>query len=171
MTDRQIKSVRTKIDKIKKALSADKRRWGGQHHDGRGLRYLLPEQYLKLHDYSGALKYFNWFNKNFPDDSGYPDFLFEWTITLFYCGKLIEAEKKAFATYFCNAYYFDKFFNKRIIRIDTWHSSNWEHPEMTEGFIYSTSQTELADFSAWLQTFIRSDNFTQTIKHYNELNK
>jgi len=94
MTDRQIKSVQTKIDKIKKALAADKRRWGGQYDDSRGLRYLPPELYLKIQDYSGALKYFNWFNKNFPDDCGYPDFMFEWTITLFYNSKLKDAEKK-----------------------------------------------------------------------------
>ena len=171
MTDRQIKSVRTKIDKIKKALSADKRQWGGQHHDGRGLRYLPPEQYLKLQDYSGALKYFNWFYKNFPDDSGYPDFLFEWTITLFYCGKLKDAEKKAFDMYFGNEYYFDKFFNRPITRSGKWHSSNLEDPEMTETFIYSADTPVLKEFAIWLLGFTNSDNFTQTIKKYYELNK
>ena len=171
MTDRQIKSVRTKIDRIKKALAADKRQWGGQHHDGRGLRYLPPQHYLKLQDYSGALKYFNWFHKNFPDDSGYPDFLFEWTITLFYCGKLADAEKKAFGTYFGNPYYFDKYFNKPITRLDKWHGSNWEHPEMTEGFAYSSSQTQFSEFSHWLEQFINSDNFKQTVKVYNEIER
>jgi hypothetical protein len=169
MTERQINSVRTKIDKIKKALAADKRQWGGQYHDGRGLRYLPPQHYLKLQDYSGALKYFNWFHKNFPDDSGYPDFLFEWTIALFYCGKLADAEKKAFSTYFGNAYYFDKYFNKPITRIDKWHGSNWQTIEMTDEFIYSSSQTNLTEFSIWLSQFINTDNFKQTIKAHNDI--
>lgn len=38
------------------------------------------------------MKYLNWFNKNFPDDSGFPDFLFEWTLILYQKGKLKEAE-------------------------------------------------------------------------------
>ncbi len=171
MTDRQIKSIRTKIDRIKKALAADKRFWGGEYHDGRGLRYLPPQHFLKLQDYSGALRYFNWFHKNFPDDCGYPDFLFEWSITLFYCGKYADAGKKAFATYFGNAYYFDKYFNKPITRPDKLHGSHWEHPEMTERFAYSSSQAQFADFSAWLEQFINSDNFRQTINVYNEIER
>ena len=166
MTDRQIKSVRTKIDSIKKALAADKRKWGGQYRDGRGLRYLSPQYYLKLQDYSGALKYFNWFHKNFPDDSGHPNFLFEWAITLFYCDKIEDAEKKAFQTYFRNTYYFDKFFDKKITPLDKWEGSNWEHAEMALDLIYSCKQNALADFSNWLQAFINSDRFIQTSKSF-----
>lgn len=83
MTLKQREQVAIKIAKIKKALAADKKRWGGFYDDSRGLRYLVPELSLKIQDYSGAQRYFNWFNKNFPEDSGYPVFLFEWAITLF----------------------------------------------------------------------------------------
>ncbi len=84
MTPKQQERIKNKIQKVKAALSADKKHWGGQYHDGQGLRY------------------FNWFNKNFSDDSGYPDFLFEWTIILFKTGRLKEAEKKAFETFRSN---------------------------------------------------------------------
>ena len=130
-----------------------------------------PEQYLKIQDYSGALKYFNWFHKTFPDDTGYPDFLFEWTITLFYCDKIRDAEKKAFQTHFRNTYYFDKFFDKEIIPLDKWEGSNWEHAEMTRDLIYSCKQPALVDFSNWLQAFINSDHFMQTSKTYIDLNR
>ena len=63
MTPKQIERIQNKIVKIKRALAADKRRWGGYYDDSRGLRYLAPEQYIKIRDYKGALRYFNWFNK------------------------------------------------------------------------------------------------------------
>ena len=62
MTPKQAEKLRDKILKIKRALSADKRRWGGVYDDSRGLRYLHPEIFLRLQDYTGALKYFKWFN-------------------------------------------------------------------------------------------------------------
>ncbi|GHT58970.1 hypothetical protein AGMMS50239_04590 [Bacteroidia bacterium] len=169
LTERQIKSIQAKIQRIKKALADDKKHWGGQYHDGRGLRYLPPEQYLKLQDYSGAQRYFNWFHKNFPDDSGYPDFLFEWTITLFYCGKLKEAEKKAITTHLSNQYYFDKYFNKPIVRLEKRHYSNLEYQEMAESFAYTSTQEHLAEFTKWLEQFVKSDKFTTIVTQYNEL--
>jgi hypothetical protein len=159
MTERQINSVKNKIVRIKKALAADKREWGGEYHDGRGLRYLPPQHYIKIKDYKGALRYFNWFHKNFSDDSGYPDFLFEWTIVLFFNNQLQAAEKKAFATFFANTYYFDRFFNKPIIPISKGELRNWESADMTKTFAYSCSQPELNTFADWLLLFINSHNF------------
>ena len=99
MTPKQRERIQIKIAKIKKELAADKKRWGGFYDDSRGLRYLPPELYLKIQDYSGAQRYFNWFSKNFPEDSGYPVFLFEWAITLFKTGKIKNAEDKILETY------------------------------------------------------------------------
>ncbi|HJW17411.1 MAG TPA: hypothetical protein VJ499_09825, partial [Flavisolibacter sp.] len=72
MTDKQIEQVRKKIEKYKKALSADKKYWGGYYHDGSGIRYAIPGLFIKILDYKGGLKYLNWFDKNFPDDIGDP---------------------------------------------------------------------------------------------------
>lgn len=94
MTPKQKERIQLKIAKIKKELAADKKRWGGYYDDSRGLRYLPPELYLKIQDYSGALRYFNWFHKNFPDDSGYPVFLFEWAITRFKKGRKCKPDRK-----------------------------------------------------------------------------
>lgn len=51
-----------------------------------------------MQDYSGALRYFNWFNRIFPEDSGFPVFLFEWAISLFKKGKIENAEDKIIET-------------------------------------------------------------------------
>ena len=82
MTDKQVERVRKKIEKFKKALAADKKFWGGEYHDGGGIRYIITEQYIKIQDYKGGLRYLNWFHKTFPDDGGFPVFLFEWTFIL-----------------------------------------------------------------------------------------
>src|SRR3989338_1533576 len=104
MTEKQQERIRLKIKKIKSELAADKKRWGGFYDDSRGLRYLPLEYYIKLKDYSGGKRYINWFYKNFPDDGGFPEFLFESTIVLFYSKKHKEAKRKLFETFSLNIY-------------------------------------------------------------------
>ncbi len=160
MTPKQQERIKNKIKKIKTALAADKKYWGGEYHDGQGLRYLPPQFYLQLNDYSGGLRYFNWFNKNFPDDCCYPDFLFEWTITLFKTGRLKEAEKKAFETFCSNTYLFDIFFGRQVTKLEKWEGSNLETQDFADNhFIYSNKQDNLADFSEWLDKFISTEKF------------
>ena len=42
----------------------------GDYDDSAGLRYIIPELYFRIRDYKGALVYFRWFSKAFPDDIG-----------------------------------------------------------------------------------------------------
>jgi hypothetical protein len=98
-----------------KRTCSGQKRWGGFYDDNRGLRYLPSAQFIKLRDYKGGLRYLRWFNRTFPDDNGYPIFLFEWTLILFKTGNLKEAEKKAFETFFANNFLFDKFLGKELL--------------------------------------------------------
>jgi hypothetical protein len=160
MTPDQQERLKNKIRLIKAFLTEDKRRLSGSHQDERGLRYTPPRLYIQLGDYSGGLRYFNWFNKNFPGDFGYPHFLFEWTVILFKIGKLREAEKKAFQTFTRNTYLFDKFFDRPIKPIDKWEGSNLEGADFAlHSFTYSHQQDHLSDFAAWLDEFIHSEKF------------
>ena len=159
MTPKQVERIKNKITKIKRALSADKKRWGGYFDDSRGLRYLPPELYLKINDYSGALRYYNWFDKNFPEDLGYPIFLFEWTITLFKTKRIKQAEKKAMETFYSNTYLIDKFLNKELLDFDKLENSNWKYSSLVEQLIYSKEQNELSDFADWLDNFITTEKF------------
>ncbi len=171
MTPKQIERLQGKILKIKRALAADKKRWGGYYDDSRGLRYLPPELYLKLQDYSGALKYFKWFDKNFSDDSGFPIFLFEWTITLFKTGNIKAAEKKALQTFISNTYIIDKFLDKPILYLDKEESLSWELPGIIEIFTYSKTQTELHDFDEWLSKFVTSESFYKIANEFIEIGR
>lgn len=172
MTPKQHERIKNKIKKIKAALAADKKYWGGEYHDGGGLRYLPPQFYFQLNDYSGGLRYFNWFNKNFPDDSCYPDFLFEWTIILFKSGRLKEAEKKAFETFRRNTYLFDIFFGRQVNRIEIWEGSNLQSQDFADNqFYYNSKQDNLADFSEWLDKFIATEKFIRLKNKYLDIQK
>lgn len=171
MTPKQIERLEKKIRKIKSALAADKKRWGGEYDDSRGLRYMPPKYYIKLGDFAGCMRYMNWFNKNFPDDCGFPDFLFEWTIILFKTGKLKEAEKKAFQAFCSNIYIIDKYFGRPIIPIDKYESSNIDRPSYTQYFDYSSQQTELSDFIDWLKQFTEGEKFLKMSNKYIEIYK
>ena len=171
MTDKQIERVKAKIEKYKKALAADKKYWGGQYHDGQGIRYIIPEQFIKINDYKGGLRYLNWFDKNFPDDSGYPIFLFEWTFILFKCDKLIEAENKAHQTFFSNTYLFDKFLGKEPLRLEKNESSNWEFESLVDGFPYSSLNTEFIEFASWTQNVFSSRTFLDKANEFIEIER
>jgi len=165
MTEKQAQRVKDKITKIKRALAADKRRWGGYYDDSRGLRYLPPELYLKLRDYKGALRYFKWFEKNFPDDVGFPVFLLEWAIALFKTGNTALSEKKVLKTFMSNFYLLDKFLGREIIDKGISEQSSWQFNNLAD-LPYSKGQIELSDFSIWLEQFMETEKFE---KHSSEV--
>lgn len=158
MTAKQAERLKQQIAGVKRRLAAEKRRFG-DYDDSGGYRYLPPKLYVQLGDYAGGLRYTRWFDKNFGDDIGYPDFLFEWTILLFKNGRLKDAERKAVQTYCCNTYLFDKFFGRPVVPLAKWEGSNLEMPYLAELLPYSSQQPELADFAAWLDQFERTEKF------------
>jgi hypothetical protein len=170
MTPKQIEKLRANISNIKKTLTAEKRKFG-DYDDSRGLRYIPPKYFVQLGDYKEGLTYLEWFEKEFHGDTGFPDFLFEWTIILFKCGKLKEAAKKVFETYCSNTYLFDKFFGRPIIPIDKYEGSNLEWASFTKYFEYSSKQPEFTDFSEWLDKLIKTDDFESRCDKYIDIYK
>ena len=170
MTPKQTERLKKKILEIKRTLAEEKRKYGG-YDDSRGLRYLPTKYFIQLSDYSGGLSYVKWFDKNFPDDFGFPDFLFEWTIILFKNHKLKEAEKKAFQVFCSNTYLFDKFFGRKTIVVNKWETSNLESSEFAENLHYSSGQQELADFSEWLKLLMSTKDFISKSDKYISIHK
>ncbi|MHA1955106.1 MAG: hypothetical protein ACW96U_14295 [Candidatus Heimdallarchaeaceae archaeon] len=111
MTPNQVERIQAKIRQIRSALAAEKNEIGFPT-DSQGLRYLPLGYHIKIQDYKGGLDYTRWFQKNFPDDIGFPEFLFEWSIILFKLGKIEEAERVIIQTFRGNTYLFDKNFNR-----------------------------------------------------------
>jgi tetratricopeptide (TPR) repeat protein len=171
MTPKQNQRIQQKIKKLKSALAADKRFWGGYHHDGRGLRYAIPQLYLQLQDYTGAQRYFTWFSKNFPDDVCSAEFLFEWALVLFYKGKTKEAEGKAWESFCSSVLVFDKFFGRTISPPDDADQSNHEANYIDNYFKYSAMQPELAEFADWLNEFEQTEKFKQASRDFIAIQK
>lgn len=166
MTPNQKQKLELKIKRIRATLAAEKRKFGG-YDDSRGLRYIPTGLCLKLRDYKGGLTYTRWFSKNFPDDVGFPDFLFEWAVILFMNGKIKEAERKIMECFFSNIYIFDKFFGRPIKPIVEMASySNVGEPDYLQDFPYSSSDQELESFSKWLADSEGSEKFKSIAKRY-----
>ena len=117
MTEKQIEKIRKQIRSLRAKLSAEKRKHGW-YHDGQGYRYIIPDLYLQIEDYKGALRYFNWFEKEFEVDSGFPDFNLAWTITLFKNKKYDLAIRKLYTTAFSNTYLIDLIFENKPLQIE-----------------------------------------------------
>lgn len=158
------------LKRIKKILATEKRKYGG-YDDSRGLRYLPPSLYIRIEDFSGGLKYLNWFGRNFPDDIGMPDFLFEWSIFLFKANKLKEAERKLYQTYFSNTYLLDSFMGRPLVPIEKWEGSNLELPDYVQNLGYKADNPALADFAIWAETVVNSDSFKKMSEEYTVLHK
>jgi tetratricopeptide (TPR) repeat protein len=171
VTEKQEQRLKDKIKNIKKALAADKKRWGGYYDDSGGLRYAPPEIYMKLKDYKGALRYFNWFDKNFPDDSGNPGFFFEYTLTLFKRNYIEKAEKKALKTFLANPYLLDYFLERKLMEGDINSYSGWHRESLEKFFIYNKTDNELQSFAQWLETFIESSKFLEIKREFLEIEK
>ena len=169
VTPKQKERIKNKILKIKKALAADKKQWGGYYHDGSGLRYLPIALYIQIEDYTGGLRYINWFDKNFDNDGGYPVFWFEWAIILFKRNRLVKAEQKVFETYCQNTFLLDKFLGKPLQNLKI-SENDWAGSiAYLDNLDYSHSQPHLADFSVWLNNFISSERFTTAATRFIEL--
>ncbi|HRJ31777.1 MAG TPA: hypothetical protein PLV21_18605 [Cyclobacteriaceae bacterium] len=170
MTEKQRQRLRDKIEKIKRTLTAEKRRLGC-FDDSRGLRYVPTELYVKLGDFKAGLKYLKWFDKNFPDDSGFPEFLFESTIILFKTDNIKKAEEKALKTYFSNTFLFDKYFLRESESLDKITNSNTQELDWLKDFHLTHDQDDLLEFSDWLNKFTKTEKFKRTVDEFNEIKK
>ena len=170
MTEKQRKRLKDKIEKIKRTLTAEKRRLGC-FDDSRGLRYVPTELYVKLGDFKEGLKYLKWFDKNFPDDSGFPEFLFESTIILFKTDNIEKAEEKALKAYFSNTFLLDKYFLREPESLDRMTNSNTQELDWLKDFHWTHDQEDLLEFSDWLNNFTNSEKFKRTVDEFNEIKK
>ncbi|OPY88311.1 MAG: hypothetical protein A4E71_00522 [Smithella sp. PtaU1.Bin162] len=158
LTPYRIEQVKQKITRIRKALAAEKRRYGC-YDDSRGIRYLPPALYIQIADFSGGFTYLRWFHKNFPDDCGLPDFLFEWMLILFMNEKLNDAEIKAFETFCSNTYLLDRFLDQPSISVEKYECSNMEGEAYCTYLKYSCADDSLSLFVTWLRGVIKSKKF------------
>nr|WP_319570414.1 hypothetical protein [uncultured Draconibacterium sp.] len=165
MTPKQIEKVHNKIKKIRKEISEEKRLYGG-YHDGRGLRYIPFELYLKIQDFGGGLTYLRWFIKTFPDDIAMPEIMIISSLIYFKTGKTKDAEKKGLQAYFSDSYVFDVFMDRPIKKDN---NSNFDLNAIKDYFTDLKSQNDLSDFQNWLTDFEKTETFENYKLKYQEL--
>jgi hypothetical protein len=106
MNEKEIEKIKNTIKVYKSRLAGEKKRFGG-YFDSGGVRYKIPELYIQLADYKGALTYFRWFEKEFHDDSRYPFFDLLWSFTYFKNKREKDAIRLAYKTAFSDIYMID----------------------------------------------------------------
>lgn len=166
MTPKQIERVQNKIKRIRKEIYEEKRLYGG-YHDGRGLRYIPFELYLKLQDFNGGLTYLQWFSKTFPDDIAMPEIMLMSSLIYYKNGKSRDAEKKALQAYFADPDTFDVFIDRPIKKDN---DSNFDLNTIKDFFTEIKTQNDLTDFQNWLIDFEKTETFKTYVTSYKDLN-
>ncbi|HXV97972.1 MAG TPA: hypothetical protein VEC93_06080 [Anaerolineae bacterium] len=120
-----------RIKRYERELRQEHQRFGA-FDDSAGKRYLLGPLYLLLGDNKGALKSFEWFEKNFPDDMGEPEHYLCWALALYRSGNIAAAEQKLLRTMLSNLYLLPYMLGLEQPELDIWHGSNLDRRDYLE---------------------------------------
>ena len=170
MTPKQAERLRQKITDIRRILATEKRKFGC-YDDSRGLRYLPVKYQVQLGDFKGGLTYLRWFHRNFPDDVGFADFLFEWTLILFKNGRLPDAAQKARATYRADTHILDRFLGRPITPAEPWEDAPLNAASYAAYFDSLGGQAALVDFGQWLAALTLTEAFLTDASRFIDLNR
>lgn len=170
MTEKQIEKIKKTIRSHRSKLSAEKRKFGW-YDDSGGRRYVIAELYMKIGDYKGAINYFNWFDKEFSEDIGYPDFNLYKAAAYFENKKMDKAARETFYTLFSNVFLIEMICKNPVDHIKYKGYSNLQTKEFAE-YTLKTCLTVLSeDFKTWLCEFICKEEYQNVLKEYVALNK
>jgi hypothetical protein len=170
MTPKQAERLTQKISAIRRTLAAEKKKFGW-YDDSRGLRYLPTRYYVQLGEFKSGLSYTRWFSKNFPDDVGFPDFLFEWTLLLFQNAKLKEAEQKAVETFCADRQLFDQFLTRPVAPAEPWEETPLPTASYATYFASLGQPIGLEKFAQWLAAFMATERFLARAAQYQHLRR
>jgi len=170
MTDKQIIKAQKRIKAYRAILANEKKRFGG-YMDSGGIRYFIPELYLQLQDYKGAMTYFRWFSKAFPDDIGIPAFNLFWAATLFENNKIPESIRKVYETAFSNTYILDLIAGKDVKPIDKSELAGYENLDYAKQIYKGCIEHITLEFQKFLTGLIEDKVFRDNLNRYISLQK
>lgn len=170
MNDKEKKAIQKKIAKYRDYLNKEKAIYGG-YDDSKGLRYQIPPLYMKIMDLAGGNRYYNWFWKNFEDDSGEAILFLTWTALFFHRGE----EKKAYTNLkkmvHKNIYLIPLILGIKFKKEKIWHSSYEEEPDYCSFINFNELGYLTDEFKDWLESAYKSDEIKNLIKVYIECRK
>jgi hypothetical protein len=170
MDEKQIERIKDNIKKYRARLASEKRRFGG-YFDSGGIRYEIPELYLQLGDFKGALSYFIWFMREFPDDIGMPYFNLFWSCALYQNKRTSDATRLAYKTAFSNTYLLDLICNKEVSQIDKSELGGYERLSYAREIVDWCNELLTKDFKSWLCRLIETEEFKANLNIFISLQK
>ena len=164
------KKLSATIKRYEKSLQQEIKKYGFID-DGMGKRYLLGPMYLLKGDLEGALKSFNWFEKEFNDDIGEPGHLLCWTLALYKSGDIDRATRKLVHTMLMNLYVFPHLFGQECKPFDMWHSSTYSeqgYVQLIPSELFGLWDKEAKD---WAKRLYESEGMKKIRNRYIEIFK
>lgn len=122
------KKIKDTIRRYERVLKAP------HYDDGAGKRFLIGPLYLLMADVPGALQFYEWYEKKFPDDSVEAFNHLCWVLTLLRSGKQDLAKVRLHELIFDNLYVIPVLLGENPKQHAFQHGSNWrELSFITEG--------------------------------------
>lgn len=162
--------IRERIKRYERELRQEHKRFG-VYDDSGGKRYLLGPLYLLLGDTKGALKAFEWFEQNFPDDMGEPEHFLCWALALYRSGHSAAAEPKLLRAMLSNLYLIPHLLGLEQPELDIWHGSNIDRkdylPYIPPQLLSLWDEADLQ----WARETYDSAKFSQVRDRYIEIHR
>lgn len=159
------KRFRNRAARLKRALTGEKRRFGGID-DSSGKRYRIGPLFALAGDLKEALAHYKWFAKHCPDDVGEPMHCLWWALALYRFGDVKNANRKLLETLVRNLYLLPALVGSPIARQDMWHGSSWGEPEhlsqVSPEFLPQLSEDE----RSWIEQQLESALFRRVKDEY-----
>ena len=171
MSSEDAKYYRDRANRGRRALLREKEK-NGYYGDGAGKRYRVASDYMLAGQNEKALEFLEWFETEFPDDSGEPVFNLSQAICRYRCADVQLARYWLQFAMLSNLYMLPYLFGEPISKVVMWHSSNQDDPNYflyEEDFLDSLNEVE----RQWIRELYYSDRFTRLrekhIETYREL--
>jgi len=111
------KKILARIRRYERKLQQERRELGC-YHDGAGKRYFIGPLYLLMGDLAGAVRSFQWFDQEIPDDSGDTGKYLCWTLAMYRAERLQEAVTKLRETMLQNRFLLPRLLGKNFEGLD-----------------------------------------------------
>lgn len=162
------RGVYCRIEQLKKILKKEKREWGA-YDDSYGRRLLIGPLYLLANDTEGALKYYKWYEKNFPDDCSEPFNYLCWSLILHRADKEHDADLKLYRTMLSNIYLLPYLLDADQPSNGIEYGSNWED----KNYAFQIPEEYLAvwtdDEKGWANSVYHGEEVSRYRNKYIEL--
>jgi hypothetical protein len=170
MTEKQFERIKKTIKFYRTRLAAEKQ-MHGDYDDSAGLRYAIPELHFQIRGYKGALVYFRWFSKTFPDDAGFPFFNLLWSAAFFENNKIPQALQKAYETTFSNTYLLELIAGRDTVQLDKSEPIGYENLEYAKEIYKDCIQLITLEFQIWVSNRSEHDDFKANLNKFISIQK